>query len=397
MFRLLSACWSRQKATEPKQRNVTIIVIGLDNSGKTHLVEALQRLIPSKMHSNTKPTQIRLLLDDYQVSLYDLNGDQKGREKWPSYYAEAHGLVFVLDSSDIARIQEVKIILTRLMFDKRVAGKPILILANKQDKKEALLPCDIIEYLLLERLVNETKSMCRVEPCSTMKNLPKRNQQPIIIGLRWLLAAIGDQYDELCTRQQTSGKSISTSKNFRGCGERCSSDSIANRGGMLKDNRQRVQKRQHLEHRQHIEQRHFEKRQHFESRQHLIQRSLDARPLKPILQKDGLRMRPKKNMSVTFALDVIMEEGECSRKIGTQSIAKPCNNQCYETQTAAPSIDNKLFKARRPKKRIDTWDTEEMLLEDPRGEAFCSSINGHTSRTSRNTRNVYFTSQFEGK
>lgn len=62
------------------------------------------------------------------------------------------------------------------------------------------------------------------EPCSTMKNLPKRNQQPIIIGLRWLLAAIGDQYDELCTRQQISGKSISTSKNIRGCGERCSSD-----------------------------------------------------------------------------------------------------------------------------------------------------------------------------
>lgn len=49
-------------------------------------------------------------------------------------------------------------------------------------------------------------------------------------------------------------------------------------------------------------------------------------------------------MSVTFALDVIMEEGECSRKIGTQSITKPCNSQCYETQTAAPSIDNNLFK-----------------------------------------------------
>nr|XP_048273787.1 ADP-ribosylation factor-like protein 13A isoform X1 [Myodes glareolus] len=372
MFRLLTACWSRQKTTEAKQRNVTIIVIGLDNSGKSHLVEALQRLIPSKMHSNTKPTQIRLLLDDYQVSVYDLNGDLKGREKWPNYYADAHGLVFVLDSSDTARIQEVKIILTRLMFDKRVSGKPILILANKQDKKEALLPCDIIEYLLLERLVNETKSMCRVEPCSTMKNLPKRHQQPIIIGLRWLLAAIGDQYDELHTRQQTPSMSISTSKNIRGCGERCSSDSIANRGGMLKDNRQRVHKRQHLEHRQHVEQRHFEKRQHFESRQHLIQRSLDARPLKPILQKDGLRIRPKKNMSVTFALDVIMEEGECSRKIGTQSIAKPCNSQSYETQTAAPSIDNNLFKARRPKKRIDTWDTEEMLLEDPHGEAFRS-------------------------
>lgn len=78
------------------------------------------------MHSNTKPTQIRLLLDDYQVSVYDLKGDLKGREKWPNYYAEAHGLIFILDPSDIARIKEVKIILTCLMFDKRVSGKPIL-------------------------------------------------------------------------------------------------------------------------------------------------------------------------------------------------------------------------------------------------------------------------------
>lgn len=78
------------------------------------------------MNSDMKPTLTTLLLDDYQVSVYDLTGDLKGREKWPSYYAEAHGLIFVVDSSDIGRIQEVKIILTRLMFDKRVSGKPIL-------------------------------------------------------------------------------------------------------------------------------------------------------------------------------------------------------------------------------------------------------------------------------
>ncbi|KAL6031245.1 hypothetical protein STEG23_012882 [Scotinomys teguina] len=351
------------------ERNATIIVIGLENAGKSHLMEAFQRLIPSEVCSDMKPTKITFLLDDYHVSLYDLTGDLKGREKWPSYYAEAHGLVFVVDSSDVPRIQEAKSILTRLMFDKRVSRKPILILANKQDKKDALLPCDIIEHLLLERLVNETKSMCRVEPCSTMKNLSKRHQQSIIIGLRWLLTVIGHQHDELYTRQQASSMSISTSKNIRGCGERCSSDSLAKRVGMLRDNRQPFEKRQHAEHRQHVEQRHFEKRQHYESRQHLIQHSLDARPLKPILQKDGLRVRPKKNMSVTFAVDIIMEEGECSRKTGAQSITKPCNSKCYNIQTPAPSTEGNHFKARRPKKKVDTWNTEEMLLKDSCGKS----------------------------
>lgn len=59
-----------------------------------------------------------LLLDDYKVSIYDLNGDTKGRETWPNYYAQAHGLVFVLDSSDFERMQEVKVIFTGLLSDK---------------------------------------------------------------------------------------------------------------------------------------------------------------------------------------------------------------------------------------------------------------------------------------
>ncbi|XP_022377383.1 ADP-ribosylation factor-like protein 13A [Enhydra lutris kenyoni] len=266
MFRLLTSCWSRLKTTEETRRNVTIIIIGLDNSGKTVLVEAFQRLLPSRMDNCMKPELITLLLDEYEVSIYDLNGDMKGREIWPNYYAQAHGLVFVLDSSDLGRMQEVKIIMTHLLADKRVAGKPLLLLANKQDKKDALLPCDIIEYLLLERLVNENKSLCRVEPCSAIKNLQKRNHQPIIEGLRWLLAAIGDKYDELCTRQQALTLNIPTSKGTRGSGERCSSDSFATRMGMSK-----------------------------EKRHHLGQHSVEARPLKPILQKEGIRLRPKKN------------------------------------------------------------------------------------------------------
>lgn len=79
------------------------------------------------MDSCVTPELTTLLLDEYEVSIYDLNGDTKGREIWPNYYAQAHGLVFVLDSSDLERMNEVKIILTHLLSDQRVAGKPILV------------------------------------------------------------------------------------------------------------------------------------------------------------------------------------------------------------------------------------------------------------------------------
>lgn len=68
-----------------------------------------------------------LLVDNYEVSIYDLKGDMQGREIWPNYYAQAHGLVFILDSSDLERMQEVKVILPNMLSDERVAGKPILL------------------------------------------------------------------------------------------------------------------------------------------------------------------------------------------------------------------------------------------------------------------------------
>lgn len=62
------------------------------------------------------------------------------------------------------------------------------------------------------------------EPCSAIKNLQRRSHQPIIEGLRWLLSAIGNKYEERCTRQQALPLGIPASKGATGFGERCSSE-----------------------------------------------------------------------------------------------------------------------------------------------------------------------------
>ncbi|XP_049727407.1 ADP-ribosylation factor-like protein 13A [Elephas maximus indicus] len=322
MFRLLTSCWSRTRTTKEPRRNVTLIIIGLDNSGKTVLVEAFQRQLPSRMNKCMKSELTTLLLDDYNISIYNLKGDPKDRELWPNYYAQAHGIIFVLDSSDLGCMQEMKNILPCLLSDQRVAGKPILLLANKQDKKDALLPCEIVEYLLLEKLVNEHKSLCRVEACSAIKNLRRRNHQPIIEGLRWLLAAIEDRYEDLSTRQQQYGVELSstsrnpTSKGTRSSRERCSFSRFYTR--------MRMTKRKRLD---------------------LGQHSVEARPLKPILQKEGL-LRPKKNRSVTFALDEPMEEGESSAGNEDQKANELHYNQSANLQTPAPYVNDDPFEGR---------------------------------------------------
>uniref|UniRef100_A0A8C6Z1H5 Uncharacterized protein n=1 Tax=Nothoprocta perdicaria TaxID=30464 RepID=A0A8C6Z1H5_NOTPE len=43
MFHLFSHCWSWLRAVQEPLRKVTLLVVGLDNAGKTTLVTELQR------------------------------------------------------------------------------------------------------------------------------------------------------------------------------------------------------------------------------------------------------------------------------------------------------------------------------------------------------------------
>lgn len=62
----------------------------------------------------------------YRITLYDLGGGRRIRTIWKNYYALVHGIVFVIDSSDIERILEVKDLMEEVLSNPLVAGKPIL-------------------------------------------------------------------------------------------------------------------------------------------------------------------------------------------------------------------------------------------------------------------------------
>ena len=68
-----------------------------------------------------------LRVENHLVSLLDVGGSAESRGGWKELYAEAHGIIFVVDSSDKQRIKEVKEVLADLLKQPRVAGKPILV------------------------------------------------------------------------------------------------------------------------------------------------------------------------------------------------------------------------------------------------------------------------------
>ncbi|MFT7817963.1 ADP-ribosylation factor-like protein 13B isoform X1 [Arapaima gigas] len=75
-------------------------------------------------------------------------------------------------------------------------------LANKQDREGALAEADIIEHLSLEKLVNENKCLCQIEPCSAVIGYGKKLDKSIKNGLSWLLNNIAKDYEAIHDRVQ---------------------------------------------------------------------------------------------------------------------------------------------------------------------------------------------------
>lgn len=120
------------------QGTMHIVMLGLDSAGKT---TALYRL-KFDQYLNTVPTigfnceKVRGTTGKakgVQFLIWDVGGQEKLRPLWRSYTRCTDGIVFVLDSVDVERMEEAKIELMRTAKAPDNQGVPVLILANKQD------------------------------------------------------------------------------------------------------------------------------------------------------------------------------------------------------------------------------------------------------------------------
>lgn len=107
---------------------MTVLVIGLDNSGKTTFTMALNDdpdpfVVPTVGFS--APIKKKLFGSD--VVFYDLGGGVRIRGIWPSYFADVHGVVYVVDAADRDRMKESATELRNSLTHPMVIGKPLLV------------------------------------------------------------------------------------------------------------------------------------------------------------------------------------------------------------------------------------------------------------------------------
>lgn len=202
MFSLMANCCSWLKRWREPARKVTLVMVGLDNAGKTATVRGIQGENPEDVAPTVGFSKIDLTQGKFEVTIFDLGGGKRIRGIWKNYYSESYGVIFVVDSSDVERIEETKETMSEVLRHPRISGKPVLVLANKQDRDGALAEADIIENLALEKLVNENKCLCQIEPCSAVLGYRKKFDKSIRKGLSWLLNNVAKDFEALSERVQ---------------------------------------------------------------------------------------------------------------------------------------------------------------------------------------------------
>lgn len=70
---------------------------------------------------------VTLSLFGAAVTFYDLGGGSRIRGVWPNYFADVHGVVYVVDSAEKGRLEESAHELKEALLHPMVAGKPVLV------------------------------------------------------------------------------------------------------------------------------------------------------------------------------------------------------------------------------------------------------------------------------
>lgn len=80
-------------------------------------------------------------------TVWDIGGQDKIRKLWKHYYANTEGIIFVVDSSDVDRIDLAKEELHALMNDDELRNASLLVFANKQDLPDAMSTSEVADKL----------------------------------------------------------------------------------------------------------------------------------------------------------------------------------------------------------------------------------------------------------
>lgn len=190
MFSLLQGFYD--ELTYVRERPVALL--GVDSAGKSSILEWLKHYYSLSKPQNDRPMMLdkviptvglnvaKLHISSERLLTWDLGGAASLRSIWDRYVDEAEALIWVVDSSNRAQMDDSRTCLKKLVERPNLRNSPLLVFANKQDIDDAMDPVKI--SLALDLLPDaELRPQC-IQPCSA------RTGEGIQEGLEWLIGCL---------------------------------------------------------------------------------------------------------------------------------------------------------------------------------------------------------------
>lgn len=161
------------------REEMEVTLVGLQNSGKTTLVNVLatgeytEDMIPTVGFNMRKITKGRVTL-----KVWDIGGQPRFRSMWERYCRGVNAIVFVVDAADTAKLDMARNELRNLLEKPQLHGIPVLVLGNKNDLETALTAEGLVDKLGLATIATQEVSCYSISA---------KNQVNIDITLQWLM------------------------------------------------------------------------------------------------------------------------------------------------------------------------------------------------------------------
>ncbi|CAO3597069.1 unnamed protein product [Absidia cylindrospora] len=177
---LFSGLWNKLFS----KAEVKIIIVGLDNAGKTTLLYKLlmDQVVTTTptIGSNVEEIQYK----NIKFMMWDIGGQESLRTSWKTYFVDTKAVIMVIDSTDANRLHIAKQELHQMMESDQLQNSSLLVFANKQDVKGALSAAKISEVLNLTSLKDK---QWHIQACSALSG------DGLFEGLDWVVLQISGQ------------------------------------------------------------------------------------------------------------------------------------------------------------------------------------------------------------
>lgn len=149
-----------------KDREIRVLVLGLDSSGKTTIIRNLMGQDPKEV-SPTMGFQIQTFdWKGFSINAWDIGGQTSLRAFWSNYFDRLDFIMWVVDSTSVERLQELyQELREKVILQDQLVGTYFLLMINKIDmipeEERSNVQTAVVQSLgLLEELHQDNYYVC---------------------------------------------------------------------------------------------------------------------------------------------------------------------------------------------------------------------------------------------